>query len=89
MTAYHETTRRDPSGRSGEITDAVRNGPPSAHAQDGNKTGGPIPARRRRRFVPRAEFTATARTAPDLCRDTWRADQDATAEQEADDPYAR
>ena len=30
-----------------------------------------------------------SRTAPDVSLEAFRADQDATAEQETDDPYAR
>jgi hypothetical protein len=47
------------------------------------------PLRRHRRFVPRSEFTATSRTASDVSLSAFRADQDATAEQETDDPHAR
>lgn len=48
-----------------------------------------IPLRRRRRFVPRGEFAAMSRSAPDISLNAFRADQDATAEQGMDDPYAR
>lgn len=36
-----------------------------------------------------SEFAAMSRTASDVSLEAFRADQDATAEQEADDPYAR
>jgi hypothetical protein len=39
------------------------------------------------RFVSREEFAATSRNAPAGNLDAFRADQDATADHEADDPY--
>jgi hypothetical protein len=45
--------------------------------------------RRRRRFVPRSEFAAMSRTAPDISLDAFRADQDTAADQRMDDPCAR
>ncbi|MFE6288265.1 hypothetical protein [Streptomyces sp. NPDC057877] len=58
-------------------------------ADDIDDRGIDILARRRRRFVPRGEFAAMSRAAPDISLDAFRADQDAAAEQETDDPYAR
>ncbi len=58
-------------------------------ARDGHRLGELIPLRRRRRFVPRAEFVTTSRTAPDISPDAFRNDQDAVVEQELDDPYGR
>jgi hypothetical protein len=40
------------------------------------------PPRRRRRFVPRDEFAATSRTAPDIRLEDFRADQDAEIDQQ-------
>lgn len=89
MTAQPEITQRDLRNRSKEIMDAVQNGQSFTITRDGHRIGELIPLRRRRRFVPRAEFAAMSRSAPDIALDAFRADQDATAEQEADDPYAR
>ncbi len=69
--------------------DAVQSGQSFTVTRDGHRIGELIPLRRRRRFVPREEFAAMSRTAPGLSLDAFRADQDAVAEQEPDDPYAR
>ncbi|WP_019708620.1 type II toxin-antitoxin system prevent-host-death family antitoxin [Streptomyces xinghaiensis] len=89
MSAQHEITQRDLRNRSREIMDAVQNGQSFTVTRDGNRIGELIPLRRRRRFVPRGEFAAMSHTAPDISLDAFRSDQSATAEQEADDPYAR
>ncbi|MFK0032373.1 type II toxin-antitoxin system Phd/YefM family antitoxin [Streptomyces xinghaiensis] len=89
MSAQHEITQRDLRNRSREIMDAVQNGQSFTVTRDGNRIGELIPLRRRRRFVPRGEFAAMSHTAPDISLDAFRSDQAATAEQEADDPYAR
>jgi hypothetical protein len=44
---------------------------------------------RRRRFVSRQEFAATSRNAPEGSLDAFRADQDAAADHEDDDPHER
>lgn len=89
MTAQPEITQRDLRTRSKEIMDAVQGGQTFTVTRDGHQIGELIPLRRRRRFVPRSEFAAMSRTAPDISLNAFRADQDATAEQEPDDPYAR
>ncbi|MFI1954204.1 type II toxin-antitoxin system Phd/YefM family antitoxin [Streptomyces xinghaiensis] len=89
MSAQHEITQRDLRNRSREIMDAVQNGQSFTVTRDGNRIGELIPLRRRRRFVPRGEFAAMSHAAPDISLDAFRSDQAATAEQEADDPYAR
>ncbi|MDI3390776.1 prevent-host-death protein [Streptomyces sp. B-S-A8] len=89
MTAQPEITQRDLRTRSREIMDAVQHGQSFTVTRDGHHIGELVPLRRRRRFVPRGEFAAMSRTAPDISVDTFRADQDATAEQELDDRYAR
>ncbi|MGW1163693.1 type II toxin-antitoxin system Phd/YefM family antitoxin [Streptomyces sp. NPDC002513] len=89
MTAQPEITQRDLRTRSREIMDAVQSGQAFTVTRDGHRIGELIPLRRRRRFVPRGEFAAMSRTAPDISLDTFRADQHATVEQELDDPYAR
>lgn len=69
--------------------DAVQGGESFTVTRDGHRIGELIPLRRRRRFVPRGEFAAMSRTAPDIALDSFRADQDAVADSELDDPYAR
>lgn len=89
MTAQPEITQRDLRTRSKEIMDAVQGGQAFTVTRDGHRVGELIPLRRRRRFVPRAEFAAMSRTAPDISLDAFRDDQDAVVEQELNDPYAR
>ncbi|MFD4261270.1 type II toxin-antitoxin system Phd/YefM family antitoxin [Streptomyces sp. NPDC058534] len=89
MSTQPEITQRDLRTRSKEIMDAVQGGRSFIVTRDGHRIGELIPLRRRRRFVPRGEFAAMSRTAPDLSLDAFRADQDATAEHGTDDPYAR
>ena len=69
--------------------DAVEAGQSFTVTRDGHRIGELIPLKRRRRFVPRAEFAAMSRSVPDISVEAFRADQDATAVQEADDPYGR
>ncbi|MBT2390063.1 MULTISPECIES: type II toxin-antitoxin system Phd/YefM family antitoxin [Streptomyces] len=89
MSTQPEITQRDLRNRSKEIMDAVQGGQSFTVTRDGHRIGELIPLRRRRRFVPRGEFAALSRSAPDISLDAFRADQDMTAEQGADDPYAR
>ncbi|MFI9504750.1 type II toxin-antitoxin system Phd/YefM family antitoxin [Nocardia sp. NPDC052566] len=89
MSAQPEITQRDLRNRSKEIMDAVQQGKSFTVTRDGHQIGELIPLRRRRRFVSRAEFTAMSRSAPDISIDAFRADQDATTDHNADDPYAR
>jgi antitoxin (DNA-binding transcriptional repressor) of toxin-antitoxin stability system len=89
MAAQPEITQRDLRTKSKEIMDAVQGGQAFTVTRDGHQIGELIPLRRRRRFVPRGEFATMSRTAPDISLEAFRADQDATAEQEPDDPYAR
>ncbi|MFI8235434.1 prevent-host-death protein [Streptomyces sp. NPDC085900] len=89
MTAQLEITQRDLRTRSKEIMDAVQGGQAFIVTSDGHRVGELILLRRRRRFVPRAEFAAMSRTAPDISLDAFRDDQDALVEQELDDPYVR
>jgi prevent-host-death family protein len=87
MSVQPEITQRDLRNRSKEIMDAVQGGQAFTVTRDGHRIGELIPLRRRRRFVPRGEFAAMSRSAPDIALNTFRADQDATADQELDDPY--
>lgn len=68
--------------------DAVQGGQAFTVTRDGHRIGELVPLRRRR-FVPRSEFAAMSRGAPELSLDAFRADQDATADQELSDPYDR
>lgn len=89
MPAQPEITQRDLRNRSKEIMDAVQQGQSFTVTRDGHQIGELIPLRQRRRFVSRTEFAAMSRGAPDISIHAFRADQDATADQDADDPYAR
>lgn len=88
MSAQPEITQRDLRNRSKEIMDAVQNGKAFTVTRDGHRIGELIPLRRRRRFVPREEFSALSRSAPDISLDAFREDQDITAEQGQGDRYA-
>ncbi|PJM97321.1 prevent-host-death protein [Streptomyces sp. CB01373] len=87
MTTQPEITECDLRTRSEEIMDAVQGGQSFTVTRDGHRIGELIPLRRRRRFVPRDEFAAMSRSAPDISVDAFRVDQDATVEQEPHDPY--
>ncbi|MEU0804746.1 type II toxin-antitoxin system prevent-host-death family antitoxin [Streptomyces sp. NPDC005970] len=89
MTGQPEITQRDLRTRSKEIMDAVQSGQAFTVTRDGHRIGELVPLRRRRRFVPRGEFAAMSRAAPDVSLDAFRSDQNATTQQEPDDPYAR
>lgn len=89
MSAQPEITQRDLRNRSKEIMDAVQSGQAFTVTRDGHRIGELIPLRRRRRFVSRSEFAAMSRSAPEISLAAFRADQDATADQEPDDPYGR
>ncbi len=69
--------------------DAVQGGQAFTVTRDGHHVGELIPLRRRRRFVPRAEFAAMSRTAPVISLHAFRDDQDVVVEQGLADPYAR
>lgn len=89
MSPQPEITQRDLRNRSKEIMDAVQRGESFTVTRDGHQIGELIPLRRRRRFVSRGEFAAMSRSAPDISIEAFRADQDALADQETDDPYGR
>jgi antitoxin (DNA-binding transcriptional repressor) of toxin-antitoxin stability system len=89
MSAQPEITQRDLRQRSREIMDAVEGGQSFIVTRDGRRIGELLPLQRRSRFVPRAEFAAMSRNAPEMSLDAFRADQDAAAGQELDDPYGR
>ncbi|GGQ91032.1 type II toxin-antitoxin system prevent-host-death family antitoxin [Streptomyces althioticus] len=89
MRAQSGITQRDLRNRSREIMDAVESGQSFTVTRDGHPVGRLVPLRRRPRFVSRREFAAMSKAAPDGDTDTFRADQDATADTCVDDPYAR
>ncbi len=84
-----EITQRDLRSRSREIMDAVEHGQSFTVTRDGRRIGELIPLRRRRRFVPREEFSAMSRNAPDGDLEAFRSDQDAAADHETAGPYER
>jgi prevent-host-death family protein len=83
MTAQPEITQRDLRNKSREIMDAVESGQAFTVTRDGREIGELIPVRRRRRFVPRADFATASRNAPAIDLAAFRADQDAAADQDA------
>ncbi|NDJ89682.1 type II toxin-antitoxin system Phd/YefM family antitoxin [Mycolicibacter kumamotonensis] len=89
MPAQPEITQRDLRNRSKEIMDAVQRGQAFTVTRDGHQIGELVPLRGRKRFVSRTEFAAMSRGAPAISIDAFRADQDALANQDVSDPYAR
>ena len=89
MTARPEITQRDLRNRSREIMDAVERGQGFTVTRDGHRIGELLPLRGRRRFVSRTEFAESSRSAPTMDLAALRADQDAAANPDVDDPYAR
>ena len=89
MSVQPEISQRDLRMRSKEIMDAVEHGQSFTVTRDGHEIGELVPLRRRRRFVSRAEFAETSRTAPVIDPAAFRADQDAAYDQGMIDPYAR
>jgi prevent-host-death family protein len=89
MTTQPEITQRDLRNRSKEIMDAVENGQSFTVTRDGHRIGELIPLRRRRRFVPRREFTAMSRSAPGIDIEAFRADQEAAFDHDTSNPYDR
>ena len=64
--------------------DAVEHGQSFTVTRDGHRIGELIPLRRRRRFVPRQEFTAMSCNAPAVDLEAFRTDQDAALDHPAD-----
>ena len=86
MTSNAEITQRDLRNRSREIMDAVERGESFTVTRDGHRIGELIPLRRRR-FVSRDEFAGMSRNAPSIDPASFRADQDAAADQDSDSAY--
>jgi prevent-host-death family protein len=84
-----EITQRDLRQRSKEIMDAVEGGQSFTVTRDGHEIGELIPLRRRRRFVTRDAFAAMSHNAATIDIAVLHTDQDAAADHELDDPYAR
>jgi prevent-host-death family protein len=84
-----EITQRDLRSKSREIMDAVEHGQSFTVTRDGHQIGELIPIRRRRMFVPREEFAAMSRNAPETDLEAFRADQDAAADHEPGSAYER
>jgi prevent-host-death family protein len=89
VSSYPEITQRDLRNRSREIMDAVERGESFTVTRDGHRIGELIPLRERRRFVTRQEFAAMSRNAPASDLEAFRADQDATADQDSGSAYER
>lgn len=89
MSAQQEITQRDLRNKSREIMDAVEGGQAFTVTRDGREIGELIPIRRRRRFVPRADFTAASRRAPAVDLAAFRADQEAAADHQVGTPDGR
>jgi antitoxin (DNA-binding transcriptional repressor) of toxin-antitoxin stability system len=89
MTAQPEITQRGLRNNSKEIMDAVQGGQSFTVTRDRHRIGELVPLQQRGRFVPRCEFAAMSRSAPDISLDAFRTDQDATADQYPNDPYKR
>jgi antitoxin (DNA-binding transcriptional repressor) of toxin-antitoxin stability system len=69
--------------------DAVERGESFTVTRDGHRIGELIPLRQRRRFVTRQEFRAMSRNSPAIDLEAFRADQDATADQDSRSAYER
>lgn len=77
-----EITQRDPRNRSREIMEAVESGRSFMVTRNGHRIGELTPLRRRRRFVARDDFASMSRNAATIDLNAFRADQDATIDQD-------
>jgi len=89
MSAQPEVSQRDLRLRSKEIMDAVERGQAFTVTRDGREIGELTPLRQRRRFVSRAVFAESSRSAPAIDLARFRTDQDAAYGRDEVDPYAR
>lgn len=80
MSSQQEITRRDLRNRSREILDAVEHGESCTITRDGHRIAELIALRHQRRFVTRQEFAAMSRNSPAVDLESFRADQNATAD---------
>jgi len=67
--------------------DAVERGESFTVTRDGHRIGELVPLRQRRRYVSRQEFAAMSRNSPAIDLEAFRADQDATADQDSRSAY--
>lgn len=89
MNGHPEISQRDLRLRSKEIMDSVEGGQSFTVTRDGYQIAELIPLRRRRTFVPREEFLAGSTVLEPVDVDRFRADLDASVDQELTDPYAQ
>lgn len=67
--------------------DAVERGESFTVTRDGHRIGELVPLRRKRAFVPRADFVWGSARMPTVDLDGFRADQDAFLDSRVDDPF--
>jgi prevent-host-death family protein len=84
-----EVSQRDLRLRSKEIMDSVEAGQSFTVTRDGRQIGELIPLRKRRAFVPRAEFAAGSRNAPSIDLERFRAERADSLDDTLHDPYER
>lgn len=82
-------SQRDLRLRSKEIMDAVQAGHSFFVTRAGHRIGELVPVRPRPRFVSRADFARSSRSAPVIDLARFREDQDATWDGRIEDPYER
>lgn len=86
MSLQPEISQRDLRLRSKEIMDSVERGKAFTLTRDGHQIDELVPLRRRRTFVPRAEFLTSAGSgAVDPAR--FRSDLDALIDEDVADAY--
>lgn len=89
MSAVDPISQRDLRLRSKEIMDTVEAGGSFVVTRDGRPIAELTPVRAQRRFVPRADFVFTSRSAPELDPARLREDLDRAYDDELVDRYAR
>lgn len=89
MSVGPEISQRDLRLRSKEIMDAVERGQSFTVTRAGHRIAELIPLRARRQFVPREEFVANSRTAPQIDLQRFRADLDTAIDPQFTDPDER
>jgi antitoxin (DNA-binding transcriptional repressor) of toxin-antitoxin stability system len=76
VSTWSEIDECDLRVRSREIVEALERGDSFIFTRDGRGIGELVPLGARRRFVPRAVFTANSRAAPGVRLESFRTDQD-------------
>jgi antitoxin (DNA-binding transcriptional repressor) of toxin-antitoxin stability system len=87
--AEQRISQRDLRLRSREIMNAIEQGETFTVTRGGRGIGQFVPLPRKRTFLGRDEFLALGRGLPPIDAEAFRADRDASADQFADDPFAR